>query len=64
MLMSGEAFKPSDLADVETPKEQRAKYIANNLRQSIKELNAIGVSLEEIIKMMKQTKGLKEQIAS
>ena len=64
MLMSGEAFKPSDLADVETPKEQRAKYIANNLRQSIKELNAIGVSLEEIITMMKQTKGLKEQIAS
>ena len=64
MLMSGEAFKPSDLADVETPKEQRARYIANNLRQSIKELNAIGVSLEEIITMMKQTKGLKEQIAS
>ena len=56
MLMSGEAFKPSDLADVETPKEQRAKYIANNLRQSIKELNAIGVSLEEIITMMKTDK--------
>ena len=36
MLLTGEIWNPVDLAEVETPVEQRIKYIKNNLKSDIK----------------------------
>ena len=52
MLSTGEVFNPTDLADVETPVEQRIKYISNNFKQSDKQLKSVGLTTEQILEMI------------
>ena len=52
MLSTGEIFNPTDLADVETPVEQRINYISNNFKQSIKQLKFVGLTTEQILEMI------------
>ena len=52
MLSTGEVFNPTDLADVETPVEQRIKYISNNFKQSVKQLKSVGLTTEQILEMI------------
>lgn len=47
MLLKGEIWNPADLAEVETPVEQRIKYITNNLKSDTKQLLDIGLTVEE-----------------
>lgn len=55
MFSTGEVFNPRDLADVETPVEQRVKYISNNFQQSVKQLKSVGLSVDQILEMIKST---------
>ena len=52
MFETGETFNPKDLADVETPIDQRIKYISNNFKQSVKQLKSVGLTVEQMIKMI------------
>ena len=61
MLETGETFNPTDLADVETPKEQRKNYISNNFKQSVKQLKSVGLTVEEIIAMIQPNPQVQEQ---
>ena len=54
MLLTGEIWNPADLAEVETPVEQRIKYVKNNLKSDIKQLLDIGLTLEELTLMIQQ----------
>lgn len=54
MIKTGESFKPSDLADIETTIEQRVKYIKNNLLSTVKQLTSTGLTSEEIISFISQ----------
>ena len=49
MLLTGEVFNPSDLANVETSDKDRIKYTKNNFVQSTKQLFSLGLTQEEII---------------
>ena len=49
ILKTGEVFYPSDMADVETTKEQRIAYITNNFRNAFNQLSRTGLSEEEIL---------------
>ena len=61
MLETGETFNPTDLADVETSKEQRKNYISNNFKQSVKQLQSVGLTVEEIIAMIQPNPQVQEQ---
>ena len=52
VLKTGEVFNPSDMADVETTKEQRINYIKNNLRNAFNQLSRTGLSEEEILSII------------
>ncbi len=52
ILKTGEVFNPSDMADVETTKEQRINYIKNNLRNAFNQLSRTGLSDEEILSII------------
>ena len=52
MLLIGETFNPSDLSSVETNDKDRLKYTKNNLQQDIKQLTSLGLTTEEIIKLI------------
>lgn len=54
MLLTGEIWNPADLAEVETPVEQRIKYVKNNLKSDIKQLLNIGLTVEELTLMIQQ----------
>ena len=54
MLLTGEIWNPADLADVETPVEQRIKYVKNNFKSDIKQLLGIGLTVEELTFMIQQ----------
>lgn len=54
MLLTGEIWNPADLAEVETPVEQRIKYVKNNLKSDIKQLLDIGLTVEELTLMIQQ----------
>ena len=60
MLSTGEVFNPKDLADVETPIEQRINYISNNFKQSVKQLKSVGLNIEQILDMIQTTTQIKE----
>lgn len=49
ILKTGEVFYPSDMADVETTKEQRIAYITSNFRNAFNQLSRTGLSEEEIL---------------
>ena len=54
MLLTGEIWNPADLSEVETPVEQRLKYVKNNLKSDIKQLLDIGLTVEELTLMIQQ----------
>ena len=60
MFSTGECFNPKDLADVETPIEQRINYISNNFKQSVKQLKSVGLTLEQILDIIQVTSDTKE----
>ena len=60
MLITGETFNPRDLASVETTENDRIKYTKNNFLQSSKQLVSLGLTAEEIIKLI-QTQNAKTQ---
>ena len=52
ILKTGEVFNPSDMADVETTKEQRIAYITNNFRNAFNQLSRTGLSEEKILSII------------
>ena len=52
MLLTGEVFNPSDLANVETSDKDRIKYTKNNFVQSTKQLFSLGLTHEEVITLI------------
>lgn len=52
ILKTGEVFNPSDMADVETTKEQRIAYITNNFRNAFNQLSRTGLTEEEILSII------------
>ena len=52
ILKTGEVFNPSDMAAVETTKQQRIEYIKNNLRNAFNQLSRTGLSDEEILQFI------------
>ena len=52
ILKTGEVFNPSDMADVETTKQQRIEYIKNNLRNAFNQLSRTGLTEEEILQII------------
>lgn len=52
IVKTGEVFNPSDMADVETTKEQRIAYITNNFRNAFNQLSRTGLSEEEILSII------------
>ena len=57
ILKTDEVFNPSDMADVETTKEQRIAYIANNFRNAFNQLSRTGLSEEEILSIIIKKSG-------
>ena len=53
MLLTGEKWKPADLAEVETPSDRRKKYIKKNLSNTFEQLENAGMKPEEIINYLK-----------
>ena len=54
MLLTGEAWNPSDLASNETCDKDRIKYTKNNFNQSLKQLLSLGLTSEELISLINQ----------
>lgn len=54
MLSTGEVWKPTDLASAETSIIDRIKYNKNNFNQSLKQLLSLGLTSDEIIKLINQ----------
>ncbi len=54
MFETGEVWNPVDLASVETPIEDRIKYTKNNFCGSLKQLLSLGLTSEELIKLINQ----------
>ncbi len=52
ILKTGETFKPTDMADVETSKKERIDYISNNLRNAYNQLSRAGLSRDEILALI------------
>ena len=52
MLLTGEEFKPSDLANVETSNKDRVKYTKSNFLQSTKQLFSLGLTQDEIVQLI------------
>ncbi len=48
MLRTGEIWNPKDLSNIETPVEQREKYLKNNLKSEIKQLISIRLTIEDL----------------
>lgn len=49
MLLTGEEWNPRDLVDLETPVEQREKYLKSNLKSDIQRLLSIGLTIEDLM---------------
>ncbi len=54
MLLTGEVWNPRDLSDIETPVEQRQKYLKNNLKSDIKQLLSIGLTVDDLNNFIQQ----------
>lgn len=54
MLLTGEIWNPKDLSNVETPVEQREKYLKNNLKSDIKQLLSIGLTIDDLTNFIQQ----------
>ncbi|GFI42082.1 hypothetical protein [Thomasclavelia cocleata] len=54
MLRTGEIWNPKDLSNIETPVEQREKYLKNNLKSDIKQLLSIGLTIDDLTNFIQQ----------
>lgn len=54
MLLTGEVWNPRDLSDIETPIEQREKYLKNNLKSDVRQLLSIGLTIEHLNDLIQQ----------
>lgn len=54
MLLTGEVWNPRDLSDIETPVEQREKYLKNDLKSDIKQLLSIGLTVDDLNNFIQQ----------
>ena len=54
MLLTGEVWNPRDLSDIETPIEQREKYLKNNLKSDVRQLLSIGLTIEDLNELIQQ----------
>ena len=54
MLRTGEIWNPKDLSNIETPVEQREKYLKNNLKSDIKHLLSIGLTIDDLTNFIQQ----------
>ena len=54
LLLTGEVWNPRDLSDIETPVEQREKYLKNNLKSDIKQLLSIGLTVDDLNNFIQQ----------
>lgn len=54
MFLTGEIWNPSDLASIETSDKDRIKYNTNNFKQSFKQLLSLGLTSEEMLKLINQ----------
>ena len=54
MFKTGEIWNPIDLSSVETPIKDRIRYTKNNFNQSLKQLLSLGLTSEELIKLINQ----------
>lgn len=55
ILKTGEVFKPSDIADIETTKQQHIEYVKNNLRNAFNPLSHTCLSDEEILQIINKS---------
>ena len=53
-MLTGEVWNPRDLSDIETPVEQREKYLKNNLKSDIKQLLSIGLTVDDLNNFIQQ----------
>ena len=53
MFSTGEVWNPKDLSRVETSDKDKLKFTKNNLKQDIKQLEALGLTSDEIIELIK-----------
>ncbi len=58
MFSTGEVWKPTDLASVETTDKDRIKYNTNNFKQSFKQLLSLGLTSEELINLINQNSSI------
>ena len=54
ILSTGEVWNPTDLASNETSDKDRLKYTKNNFSQSLKQLLSLGLTTEDINKLINQ----------
>lgn len=54
MLRTGKIWNPKDLSNIETPVEQREKYLKNNLKSDIKQLLSIGLTIDDLTNFIQQ----------
>ena len=54
MPRTGEIWNPKDLSNIETPVEQREKYLKNNLKSDIKQLLSIGLTIDDLTNFIQQ----------
>ena len=54
MLLTGEVWNPKDLAAIETPLEQREKYLKNNLKSDVKQLMNLELTIEDLTTFIQQ----------
>ena len=54
MFSTGEVWNPTDLANAETPINDRIKYNKNNFNQSLKQLLSLGLTSNELIELINQ----------
>ena len=53
MFSTGEVWNPKDLSRVETSDKDKLKFTKNNLKQDIKQLEALGLTSDEIMELIK-----------
>lgn len=54
MLRTGKIWNPRDLSNIETPVEQREKYLKNNLKSDINQLLSIGLAIGDLTNFIQQ----------
>lgn len=61
IIKTGAIFNSSDMADIETTKQQRIDYIKNKLRNAFNQLSRTGLSDEEILQIITKNSNTSSQ---